>query len=272
MIYQLKEDEYESVRFLYRDLRPNLVVDSIIDGTTPAWVFADHNSKPQTAAMWNKQDALLLAGYDGNEKFNVALGDQLIQRIIPDAQRRYIPEITLYYDSGGWENMEGMILKGRSAEKASRSYFEFTGLKADWREQIPLDCAIRRIDETLFGSDELGNIDQVVGWVQSYWRSNQDFVNTGFGYSLVREQKIVSWCLSVYMSGMDYELGIATVPENRRQGFATLTALACVEFCEENGLIPHWHCWNNNLGSIAVAEKIGFENPTPYFAYRLSLG
>lgn len=272
MIYQLKEDEYESVRLLYRNLRSNLVVDSIIDGTTPAWVFVDHKGKPQTAAMWNKQDALLLAGYDGNEKFNVALGDQLVQRIIPDAQRRYIPEISLYYDADAWESRLGMILKGRSAVKASRRYYVFTGLKIDWREQIPLDCEIRRIDETLLGSDELGNIDQVVGWVQSFWRSNQDFVDTGFGCCLVREETIVSWCLSVYVSGMDYELGIATVPENRTQGFATLTALACVEYCNENGLTPHWHCWNDNLGSIAVAEKLGFEKPTTYYAYKFNLG
>jgi len=68
MIHQLKENEYKSVRSLYRNLRFNLVVDSALDGTTPAWVFVDHKDKPQTAAMWNKQDALLLAGYAGNDE------------------------------------------------------------------------------------------------------------------------------------------------------------------------------------------------------------
>ena len=108
-----------------------------------------------------------------------------------------------------------MILQGKSAEKASRRYYVFAGSKADWREQIPLDCEIRRIDETLLERDRLGNIEQVIGWVQSFWRSNQDFASKGFGYCLIKEDAIVSWCLSVYMSGMDYELGIATIPEYR---------------------------------------------------------
>ena len=271
MIHQLKENEYERVRSLYRNLRFNLVIDSIIDGTTPAWVFVDHKNKPQTAAMWNKQDALLLAGYDGNEKFNVALSDQLFQRIIPDAQRRYIPEISLYCDSDVWESRLGTILRGGRAEKASRRYYAFGGLKGNWREQVPADSEIRRIDEVLLESDELENVDHVVGWVRSFWRSNQNFVNTGFGYCLVKAETIVSWCLSVYVSGRDYELGVATVPEHRRQGLATLTAAACVGYCDENGLTPHWHCWNDNVGSIKVAENVGFEKPTPYYAYRFKL-
>ena len=135
--------------------------------------------KPQTAAMWNKQDALLLAGYDGNEKFNAALGDQLYQRIIPDAQRRYIPGISFFCDSDAWESRLGTILKGKRVEKASRKYYTFAGSKADWREQIPSDSEIRRIDATLLENDKLGNIEHVVGWVRSFWRSNQDFVSTG---------------------------------------------------------------------------------------------
>jgi RimJ/RimL family protein N-acetyltransferase len=272
MIYQLIKEEYESIRYLYRNLRFNLVVDSIIDGNTPAWVFVDNKNKPQTAAIWNKQDAILLAGNDCNAKFNTAFGEQLFQRIIPDAQRRYIPEISLYIDPNSWENKFGVILNDQIAVKASRIYYEFAGLKVDWQMHIPLGCDIVRIDETLLGSDGLENTDQVVGWVRSYWRSNQDFVNTGFGYCTIRGKTILSFCLSVYVSGSNYELGIATVPEHRRCGFAKITALACVEHCVENGLIPHWHCWDDNLGSIAVAEKIGFENPTVYDAYKLHLG
>lgn len=271
MIHQLKENEYETVRPLYRNLRFNLVVDSVIDGTTPAWVFVDRKDKPQTAAMWDKQDALLLAGNDCNEKFNVSLGDQLIHRIIPDARRRYIPELCLFLDSDAWQSKLEAIWQGRSAEKASRRFYVFKGLKTDWRKQVPLGSEIRRIDETLLGSDDLGNLDQVVGWVRSFWRSDQDFVRTGFGYCLVKEKTIASWCLSVFVSNTDYELGVATAPEYRRQGLATLAAAACVDYCEKNDLTPHWHCWDDNAGSIAVAERIGFANPTPYYAYRIDL-
>jgi len=84
---------------------------------------------------------------------------------------------------------------------------------------------------------------------------------------------IASWCLSVFASGMHFELGLATVPDYadeyiRGRGHATLTAAACVEHCVEHGLTPHWHCWEDNAPSIRVAEKVGFERPERYTVYR----
>lgn len=72
-----------------------------------------------------------------------------------------------------------------------------------------------------------------------------------------KRRKIASWCLKVYVSEMDYELGVATVSEHRKQGMATIAASACVNHCSENGFTLHWHCWNNNEGSIALAAKPG---------------
>ena len=99
MIYPLEVEEYETLRSLYQNLRFNLVVDSIIDGTTPAWVFVDQKPKPRSSLMWDKQDALLLAGYADNDAFNRSLGETLIQKIIPDARKRYIPEMSITCDT-----------------------------------------------------------------------------------------------------------------------------------------------------------------------------
>jgi len=272
MIHQLEADEYKILRFVDQNLRFNLVVDSIIDGTTPAWVFVDQKTRPSSALMWNKMDALLLAGNAENEAFNRSLGELLIQKIIPDAKRRYIPEMSFYCDSDAWESQLGVILKGRRFQKASRRFYQYDRLKLDWRGQIPAGYEVKPINESLLESNEFENIDQVIGWVQSFWRSNQDFTKKGIGYFLIKGKTIVSWCLSVYVSGTNYELGVATVPEYRQQGWATLVASACVAYCEENGFTPHWHCWNDHQGSIAVAERIGFEKPKTYYAYKFELG
>jgi len=271
MIHQLKIEEYKTLRSLYQNLRFNLVVDSIIDGTTPAWVFVDQKPKLRSGLMWNKQDALLLAGYAGNEDFNLSLGEILIQKIITDARKRYIPEMSFYCDTNTWESRLGTLLKGRSVHKASRRFYQYDRLKFDWRRQIPLGYEIKLIDESLLESNEFDNGDQVIGWVRSFWHSNQDFVKKGIGYCLIKEKVIASWCLSVYVSETNCEFGVATVPEHRRQGLATLAASACVEYCEENELTPHWHCWNDNKGSIAVAERIGFERPKMYYAYKFEV-
>jgi RimJ/RimL family protein N-acetyltransferase len=130
---------------------------------------------------------------------------------------------------------------------------------------------MRRIDEALLANTNLGNIRAVEGWVRSFWHSLRDFVGTGFGFCVVRDGTILSWCLSVFVSDENFEFGIATAPDHRRKGLATLAAAACVEHCVENHRIPHWHCWEDNVPSIKVAEKVGFENPTLYTVYRFDL-
>jgi len=271
MIHPLEAEEYKILRSMYHNLRFNLVVDSIIDGTTPAWVFVDQKPKPISALMWNKMDALLLAGYAENEAFNRSLGELLIQKVIPDAKSRYVPEMSLYCDSDAWESRLGLILERRRFQKASRRFYQYDQLKLDWRGQIPAGYEVKPINESLLESNEFGNMDQVMGWVRSFWRSHQDFAKKGIGYCLIKEKTIVSWCLSVYVSGTNFEFGVATMPEYLRQGLATFVAAACVEHCDENEFTPHWHCWNDNLGSIAVAERIGFEEPKTYYAYKFQL-
>lgn len=271
MIYKLAQDEYERVRAVFEGLRYNLVIDSVIDGNTPAWVVVDDVSCPKTALMWNRQDALLLAGHDGDDAFNHAVDELITARVIPDARRRYIPQLSLHYFPQTWEGKVDVILRDKRPEKAQRRCYALDRLKVDWRAQIRPGYEMRRIDEELLASDYLGNVEQVVGWVRSFWRSNHDFEKTGFGFCLVHGATIVSWCLSVYVSGKNYELGLATAPAYRRRGCATLTAAACVEHCTANNLTPHWHCWDDNLPSIAVAEKVGFKKRMDYEVYRLEL-
>jgi len=197
MIHPLEAEEYKILRSMYHNLRFNLVVDSIIDGTTPAWVFVDQKPKPISALMWNKMDALLLAGYAENEAFNRSLGELLIQKVIPDAKSRYVPEMSLYCDSDAWESRLGLILERRRFQKASRRFYQYDQLKLDWRGQIPAGYEVKPINESLLESNEFGNMDQVMGWVRSFWRSHQDFAKKGIGYCLIKEKTIVSWCLSM---------------------------------------------------------------------------
>jgi RimJ/RimL family protein N-acetyltransferase len=268
---RLSENEYERLRPIFGGLRYNLVVDSVIEGNTPAWVIVDTVERPQTALMWNRQDALLLAGYPQKTKVKAALGVQIAEYIIPDAQRRCIPQLSLHYSPSAWEGQIGTILQGRRFERAYRRFYRWGSLKVAWRQRVPSGYELRRIDRELLADAGLTNVEQVVGWVRSFWRSEREFVEKGFGYCLLGEGEVMSWCLSVYRSGRAFELGLATVPTSRNRGFATLTAAACVAHCVERGYTPHWHCWEDNLASIAVADKVGFEQPERYSVYRFGV-
>jgi RimJ/RimL family protein N-acetyltransferase len=54
-------------------------------------------------------------------------------------------------------------------------------------------------------------------------------------------------------------IGIETVATYRGRGLARATAQALLGECASRGLVPHWDAWADNLPSVAVAKRIGFE-------------
>ena len=106
---------------------------------------------------------------------------------------------------------------------------------------------------------DLANHALVTDWVATNWNNEAEFLALGFGFCLVYEGAVVSLSVADCASGTQSEVGIRTVPEYRRRGYGTLTAAAAVEHAL--GGKYHqvgWHCSEDNLGSIGVAEKVGF--------------
>lgn len=55
------------------------------------------------------------------------------------------------------------------------------------------------------------------------------------------------------------DIGVLTVPESRGKGNASRVVEALCRHALTNGLLPQYRCQLDNLGSIGVAEKVGFE-------------
>lgn len=271
VVQELQQIDYWRVSTLFEDLSYNLVVDSVIAGNTPGRIYADDVSVPRAAWIWNRMGTMLAAGYPHNDAFNRALSTTLTEEMLPDARRRGIPSITLHYSPDAWADKLDVLLPGLGLAKTRRRFYTFGRLKVNWREELPPDRAMRRIDEQLLQQRRLKHIESVVGWILSFWHTIEDFLRIGFGFCLLQGPVIASWCLTVYASGRDFELGLATVSDYRNRGYATLTAAACAEHSVNNGFIPHWHCDEENVPSIRVAEKIGFVNPTRYDVHTVAL-
>jgi RimJ/RimL family protein N-acetyltransferase len=269
MIHELKVQDFKRARQVYEGLSYNLVIQSVIEHNTTGKIYVDDTANPRGALLWNNQDALLLEGTPCFGEFNQSLAKIISKQIIPNAFSRGIPVLSLHYFPDAWEKaIQNTLLKYMQVEKAYRNLYWFKAMKMDWRKNIPSGLSMCRIDAELLEQSHLKNIQELYGWISSFWRTSGDFLSKGIGYCLLDGDTITSWCLSVYAGGQNYELGLATIPPYRNQGHASLTSAACVAYCVEHQIVPHWHCYNTNASSIAVAEKVGFEKVMEYPVFR----
>ncbi len=65
------------------------------------------------------------------------------------------------------------------------------------------------------------------------------------------------------------EITIDTVEEERRKGLATIASAALILRCLDEGLYPSWDA--QNMKSVRLAEKLGYEFDHEYTAYEVSM-
>lgn len=91
-----------------------------------------------------------------------------------------------------------------------------------------------------------------------------DFSENAFAKCLTRDGRLIcaASCYSSYSRGVEVE--IATHPEHRRKGLATVAGAAFVLECVKRGLNVHWDAANKT--SLKIAEKLGFKLAEEYTA------
>jgi RimJ/RimL family protein N-acetyltransferase len=267
---QLTPDQYGAIMPLFNPLNFNLVIRSVVTGNTPAWVFASHPTAPRVALIWDRQDALLLGGDIHETAALPALRNIIHNQILPDARSRHIPEMA-FFCTPGWEQHAALLFTGLNPSRAERTSYRYPQERVPISPPVPRGFTLHRIDDGLLASN-LDHIWDVRGWIDSFWASEQAFLNTGFGYAAVTRDTIASWCLTVFAAGSARELGVATLPDYRRRGLGTMVAEACIEHGLAHGFSIHWHCWSDNLPSAAAARRLGFEVERDYSVFRFNTG
>lgn len=259
-IQEIESKDYERLRPIFADLAEiHLNVVTILDGTCPGQVYVDDVAHPRTAYMISG-DAHYLAGAVDNRVFNAALNAAL--------PRDHC--FVLFCDPELWAGALDVVLRDTYAIRSTRHYYTLAQHRIpDWQDRIPEGFSVKRVDADLLAA-ERKNRDGVVEWIFEEWKSVDDFMERGFGFCLVHDDQdvVVSWSLSDYVSGDRCEMGIVTDWDYRRQGLGTLTAAATAAYALAQGFTTTgWHCWHNNVGSIGVAGKVGFEKAADYDIY-----
>ncbi|MCJ7817924.1 MAG: GNAT family N-acetyltransferase, partial [Candidatus Thorarchaeota archaeon] len=102
--------------------------------------------------------------------------------------------------------------------------------------------------------------------ILSYLGNLQNLVETGIGFCILQNDKLVSYAYTPFPFTDEFEIQVFT--ENtkyRRKGLATVVSAALIEYGLENNLVPHWDAANES--SVKLALKLGYINPKTWEAY-----
>ncbi len=269
MIHELAKRAYEQVQPLFMELAWNLITRAVIEGTSPGKVYVDRVKSPKSAFMCTVE-GYYLAGYDSNEAFNTSLNKLVFERLFAgDTVRKNETDVAIGFHPESWTDKMLAVFHGRVPLVTARRHYVCTELQSNtWRDRVPEGFQVRRLDAELLHTPKMEVPQHVTEWMMTNWGSVSDFMEKGFGFCALHGRRVVSWSVADCVSGSACEIGVHTHEDYRRRGLATVTVAAAVDYALSSGLRQvGWHCDEYNLGSIKVAENVGFQLERKYVQY-----
>ncbi|MFN8470828.1 MAG: GNAT family N-acetyltransferase [Anaerolineae bacterium] len=223
------------------------LVYAVLEGTMPGKVFVDDASEIRTLLVCNLTGFWFVFGEPTPAFFD----------FVPELMDVHLNDepTALFATSRAWET----ALDAHFSRKITRLGFHFSpradAPPLDYRSRVPEAFRLVALDPTL--AARLG-ADGMDPWIVRSWGGPQAFGSRVFGFALVDGARLLSFCTACGIGGGEAEIEIGTAPEFEGRGLATIVGAAFVEDALSRGLTPAWTCDSRNLGSLAVARKLGF--------------
>ena len=281
LIFELQQADYKKVFSLVDGKKETKVLLlSVLSGNNAGRVFVDNINAPKTALIWVLGNVFYFLGDSGNNNFLGSINEFIDTTIATMSRNLVNPNAqfeTLIYHND-WQQVLDKLFQNRKLTKNSvdDSDYMFTFNKEHYFSSkvkqitLPEGYVIKKVcnDTITTESTQILRKD-----ILDFWESVDKFLQIGFGYCVIKDNKAVAICFSAYVHEHYHEIAIRTyVQEERRKGLATMVGRAYLDYCVENGLIPAWSTQHTNTVSHAVAEKLGFEFhsklPSIMFPYR----
>lgn len=132
-------------------------------------------------------------------------------------------------------------------------------------DSLPAGYEIKRIDSKIY---DLCLTDPVTADFVSAFKNKEQYLKLGRGVVILKNGKIVSGASSYTRYREGIEIEVDTVPAERRKGLASVASANLILDCLKEGLYPSWDA--QNLNSVRMAEKLGYEFSHEYIAYEVA--
>jgi hypothetical protein len=140
---------------------------------------------------------------------------------------------------------------------------EYDGADTDFSERdpavdlehlvhVPAGLRLARIDAELLERCAWG------GYKVDVFGGSAAALEHGLGYCLLDGDTVVSEAYAGPISRGTLEMGTITHPKYRQRGYALVVCARTLLECERLGYQTWWNCARQNLGSAAIARKLGY--------------
>ena len=132
-------------------------------------------------------------------------------------------------------------------------------------EYLPEGYEIRNIDDEIY---DMCWENPVTADFVSAFGSKEKYLEDGRGVVILKDGKFVSGASSYTRYKEGIEIEVDTIESERRKHLATISCSALILRCLDEGLYPSWDA--HNMGSVQLAEKLGYEFDHEYIAYEVA--
>jgi len=135
----------------------------------------------------------------------------------------------------------------------------------DMAGQLPEGYKLKRIDSDIYDKCLL---NPVTADFVSAFGSKERYLEYGRGMVIMKDDVIVAGASSYTRYKEGIEIEVDTVESERRKHLATTVCAALILECLKENLYPSWDA--QNMNSVHLAEKLGYEYAHEYVAYEVS--
>ena len=132
-------------------------------------------------------------------------------------------------------------------------------------DRLPDGYELKDIDEKTY---DMCLSDPVTRDFVSSFESKEKYLDIGRGVVIIKSGRIVAGASSYIRYNEGIEIEVDTVEEERRKGLASVASAALILRCLDEDLYPSWDA--QNMNSVRLAEKLGYEYDHEYTAYEVS--
>ncbi len=270
MFQELDPSQFEGIRSLFQNFDYSLSILAAIEGNNPGRIFVDNPHEARTALALTVE-GYLLAGESEDLEIIGGLQRLFKERIFTgEVYVNGNQSMSLAVHPQSWEERLPELIPTHEVEINERYHYLCRELKFDWRNHIPEEYFVRRVDRAFQADPEIIFPGALSEWMdfEAVWWSKEEFYSKGISFAVLHGNEVVAWCTPDCVAGDRIDVGIITHRAHRRKGLAAVAVAATVEECLKQGFgAIGWHCNADNTGSWKTAEKVGFYRNREYSYY-----